>query len=229
MKKLITLSFLAMFFVILTGCNQQKSNTETTSVSDPILQQPNLPAAQQEKLNQSIISDSEIKQTNPSTVEQENINKNLQTYTSNNLGISFQYPKDWYIKEEEEMRSGYRIYIRNFQGDVSRENMPSDFQQIWISTWEQEINAETENNVKNGNPDGREFGGSLSTKTIDRGSFIINTYEYETIGGVTIQAFWTDKSGKRYYATNSTEVGQENQKNMVENLRKILSTVKFTN
>lgn len=40
--------------------------------------------------------------------------------------------------------------------------------------WEQEINEETENNVKNGKPDGREFGGSLSTGSINRDGFIYN-------------------------------------------------------
>jgi len=107
--------------------------------------------------------------------------------------------------------------------------MPSNFQQVWISTWEQEVAAEKESNVKAGNPDGREFGGSLISDKIDRNGFVINTYEYATIGGPTLQAFWSDKNGKRYYATNSTEIGQENQQMMVENLKLILSTVDFTN
>ena len=49
------------------------------------------------------------------------------TYTSENLGISFQYPKDWYVKEERETGSGYRIYIRNVEGGASKADMPLNF------------------------------------------------------------------------------------------------------
>ncbi|OGH58653.1 MAG: hypothetical protein A2725_03060 [Candidatus Magasanikbacteria bacterium RIFCSPHIGHO2_01_FULL_33_34] len=146
------------------------------------------------------------------------------TYTNEEYGFSFRYPKGWFIIEDESIS---RIYIRNVQGNTNKGNRPSDYQQIWISTWEKEITADTENNVKIGKPDGIEFGGGLFISAININGFIINTYEYNTLGGKILQAFWNDKSGKRYYATNSTEVGQENQQKMVENLKKILTTFEF--
>lgn len=176
-----------------------------------------------------VVNAPEITQESTQPIDETTNQQTYKTYTSANLGISFQYPKGWYVKEEKEKGIGYRIYIQNTQEEVSNEYMPSDFQRVWISTWEQEINEETENNVKNGTPDGREFRGSLSAGAIDINGFMINIYEYNTIGGPTLQAFWSDKNGKRYYATNATEVSQENQKNMVKNLKLILFTVKFTN
>lgn len=197
----ITLSILAMCVFTLVGCNQQKVKQNQAITPDSTSQQPSSPVVQQ-------------------NIESEN----FQTYTSNNLGISFQYPKDWYIKEDQSIN---RVYIKNVQDDINKGNAPENFQQVWISNWEEEINETTENNVKNGNPTGREFGGFLSSGIIDRGIFTINTYEYVTMGGPTLEAFWSDKFGKRYYATNTTEAGQKNQQNMVKNLKLILSSVNF--
>ena len=216
MKKTILLCTLLFGIFLIAGCTQQPDSNQETQ---PIFSE------------QKTIEDE--KQDNPAMIQDSTQpteeTSNSQKYKSVNLGISFQYPKGWYVKEEKMNGIGYRIYIQNTKEEVNKGNMPSDFQSVWISTWEQEINEETENDVKNGTPNGREFGGSLSAGTIDGNVFVINTYEYNTIGGPTLQAFWSDKNGKRYYATNSTEVGQENQKNMVKNLKLILSTVEFTN
>lgn len=200
MKKLFIPSIILFGIIFLAGCIQQQVKKQPSAT----------PSVKQDKTQQSL----SVQPTNE-----------WQKHKSISHGISFQYPKDWYVIEDESID---RIYIRNVQNKTSKGNRPSDFQQLWISTWEQEINSETENNVKGGKPDGREFGGPLSAGIIDRDDFIINTYEYRTIGGQTLQAFWNDKSGKRYYATNATEVGQENQQKMVENLKKILATVEFT-
>jgi hypothetical protein len=153
-----------------------------------------------------------------------NIPTNWKTYSSDSFKISFQYPEDWYIREDNN-----RIYIENTQEDVNKANMPSDFQRIWISNWDQEVSLEKENNIKNGNQGGIESDGNMHIDTININGVVINTYEYITSGGPTLQAFWTDKFGKRYYATNSTEVGELNQRDMIENLKKILSTVESTN
>ena len=159
-----------------------------------------------------------------------NISSDQEAYSSDNLGISFQYPKGWYVKENKEIGDGYSVLISNVDvvEGMNKGNVPSDFQQVWISTWEQEVGVEKENNVKNGKPDGREIFGSVSASVINNNGIMINVYEYKTVGGATLEAFWVDKSGKKYYATNSTEVGETNQQKMVENLKEILSTIKFT-
>jgi hypothetical protein len=146
------------------------------------------------------------------------------TYENEEYGFSFEYPKNWHIKEDV---INNRIYIRNVKNDVNKETMPSNFQQLWFSILDKNVFVEKEKNIKNDRPDGREIFTSVLATTIDTGEVIINIYEYETVGGLTLQAFWSDKFGNNYYATNSTEVGEENQKNMVENLKKILSTILY--
>jgi len=150
---------------------------------------------------------------------------NLQTYTSDNLGISFQYPKGWFVREDKAIS---RVYIENTQEQGFKWDLPADFQRVWISTWAQEVSAEKENNLKNGKVYITEINTSVSISTISNNGIVINTYEYEADGGPTLEAFWTDKSGKRYYAINSTEIDDVNQQKMVSNLKKILSTLKFT-
>lgn len=146
-------------------------------------------------------------------------------YSNSSLGISFKYPSDWYIKEAP---SESRIYVRNTQNDVNKETKPSNFQQIWISYSATESAISRENNTKSGNPDDQEISGSVTPSTIKADDTTIKTYEYSTMGGPTLEAYWADVSGERYWATNSTEVGETNQQNMVANLKLILSTFQFT-
>lgn len=196
MKKILAISSVLVGVLFLAGCGQQLvSQTKSTT------------------------------QTKPVATQSADDNANLQTYTSDNLGIGFQYPKSWYVRE---VKSDNTIYIENTQKDVNKDNMPADFQRIFISTSPNYVSAQTENNIKLGKPDGREISGSVSASTIGSNGISINTYEYKTSGGPTLEAFWSDKSGKRYYASHSTEVGVTNQKNMIENLKKILTTVKFS-
>lgn len=164
-------------------------------------------------------------QSSTSTTTTTDETANWKTYTSASLGISFKYPSDWFVKEAS---SDSRIYVRNTQNDVDKETMPSNFQQIWISYSATESAVSKENNTKSGNPDGREISGSVTPSTIKAGNITINTYEYSTVGGLTLEAYWASASGKRYWATNSTEIGTVNQQNMVANLKLILSTFQFT-
>lgn len=212
MKKVLATSLALLGTVFLAGCGQQSVSQMQSAT--PVVQAPMQPVATQ----------SAPTATQPTSQPGEN-DVNSRIYTSNNLGISFQYPKGWFVREDNDAS---RVYIENTQEDVNKGNMPADFQRVWISTWAQEVSAQIENNVKNGKPDGREISGKVSATTISSDGIVINTYEYKTVGGSTLQAFWTNKSGKRYYATNSTEVGDVNQQKMVENLKKILATVKFT-
>lgn len=221
MKKVLAISSVMLGVVFLAGCGQQPLSQTQPTTPAPVTQAPAQPIVAQP----APIATQPV-ENQPTSIDQPGNNDvNSRIYTSNNLGISFQYPKGWFVRED---RDDSRVYIENTQEDVNKGNMPADFQRVWISTWAQEVSAQTENNVKNGKPDGREISGSVSTATINSNGVVINTYEYKTIGGSTLQAFWTDKSGKRYYATNSTEVGDANQQKMVENLKKILATVKFT-
>lgn len=196
MKKILAISSVMIGVLFLAGCGQQLvSQTKSTT------------------------------QTQPVATQSANDTANLQTYTSDNLGISFQYPKGWYVRE---VKSDNTIYVENTQKDVNKDNLPADFQRIFISTSPNYVSAQKETNIKNGNPDNKEIVGSVSASTMSSNGIMINTYEYQSSGGPTLQAFWTDKSGKKYYASHSTEAGDANQKNMIENLKKILATVKFT-
>ncbi len=146
------------------------------------------------------------------------------TYSNSTLGISFKYPKDWYI---EEAPSDSRIYIRTTSAKVDKETKPSDFQQLWISYATNESSVTEENNTKAGKPGCCEITDSVSVSTVTSGDLTINTYQFTSGGGPVIEAYWSDPTGKRYTATNASEIGTTNQTNEIANLKIVLSTFKF--
>lgn len=143
-------------------------------------------------------------------------------HTWESQGVSFQYPGEWVISETASMG---RLYIKNVDVDLLKEEAPANFQQIWLSVDTDENSAAREEAIKNGRSAWRVIDGEVKADTIKAGDITINTYEYNTLGGVTLEAYWTDKDGKRYFATNSTEVGEQNQKDMVDMLKKLLSSI----
>ena len=141
-------------------------------------------------------------------------------------GVSFKYPEGWTLQENTTMG---RMYARNSNVDLATAETPEDFQQVWLSVDTDEAALSRENDIKNGLSAFRQVLSDVKASTIKSGDLTINTYEYNTVGGPTLEAYWTSKDGKRYYATNSTEVGQQNQQDMVANLKKLLATVSFVN
>jgi type II secretory pathway pseudopilin PulG len=150
--------------------------------------------------------------------------KDWKTYIWTSQGVSFKYPNNWFIKEDSSLN---RVYASSVEADVTKDNMPANFQRIWFSTESVEASLQQEEGIKSGSSSNRQVSGPVAISTIKSGSITIDTYEYETVGGPTLQAFWEDSANKRFYATNSTEVGEKNQKDMVANLKKILATVSF--
>lgn len=177
---------------------------------------------QSETTQQSSSTQENLRPTNDKKEDQKLINAGWKVYTSEKLKISFEYPDGWTVKEEDQISQGSRIYISSHSGEFNKGNIPSGYQNIWLSTWDQEVSVEDENSVKSGSPKCCEAG-PVTPSNIQAGSITINAYEYETVGGPKLQAYWTN-SGKRYYATNATEIG--NQNSMVDTLKKILPTVK---
>lgn len=137
-------------------------------------------------------------------------------------GVSFKYPGDWFTSETASMG---RVYVKNSQVDLMKEATPESFQQLWLSVDTDENAASRETAIKAGSSDYRVVNGDVKASTVKSGNLTINVYEYQTTGGATLEAYWTGKDGKRYFATNSTEVGEQNQKDMVANLKKLLATV----
>jgi hypothetical protein len=148
--------------------------------------------------------------------------KGWKDYSWSNMGVSFKYPGDWIVKEDAKMD---RLYVRNSDVDLLKEETPADFQQLWVSTDVDEASAEREAAIKKGSSAYRIVDGDVKASTVKAGDVTINVYEYNTTGGATAEAYWTGKNGTRYYATNSTEVGEQNQKDMVANLKKLLASV----
>lgn len=141
-------------------------------------------------------------------------------------GVSFKYPQGWVLQENTTMG---RLYAKSSNVDLATAETPEDFQQVWLSVDTDEAALSRENDIKNGLSAFRQVLGDVKASAIKSGDLTINTYEYNTVGGPTLEAYWTGKDGKRYYATNSTEVGQQNQQDMVANLKKLLATVSFVN
>lgn len=148
--------------------------------------------------------------------------KDWKTFDWAAQGVSFKHPGDFVTSETASMG---RLYVKNSTVDLLKEETPGNFQQVWLSVDTDENSAAREAAIKAGNSVYRVVSGEVKASTIKSGNLTINTYEYQTTGGVTLEAYWTGKDGKRYFATNSTEVGEQNQKDMVANLKKLLATV----
>lgn len=185
----------------------------------------------QKKTNQSLDKASASNNQSASTINNKSdakkvskqsvgpINSGWKQYESTAQKISFEYPEGWSVSEDSE---SHRVYISSHKGEYNKGNIPPGYQNLWISTWDQEATNERENSVKNGSPKGREAG-SVSPASIKAGEITINTYEYPTVGGPALDAYW-DIKGQKYYASNSTEI--RNQEAMVSTLKKLLPTVR---
>ena len=146
------------------------------------------------------------------------------TYTWADQGVSFKYPADWYAEEDDSVK---RVYIRNVQ-EVT-ETRPANFEQLWITADANETSTARENNIADGKSTLRDVQGSVTAATITADGVVIKTYAYDTVGGPTLEAYWTNKASTRLMATTATEVGTQNQTSMVANLKKVLASVKSTN
>jgi hypothetical protein len=144
------------------------------------------------------------------------------TYAWASQKMSFKYPGDWFVSEDT---GTSRLYVKNSQVDLLKEETPDNFQQIWLSYDTDEAAQARETAIKNGTSEFRVVSGTVKTSTVAAGSLTINVYEYDTTGGPTLEAYWTNKAGQRMSATTSTEVGQQNQTDMVANLKKILASI----
>lgn len=155
-------------------------------------------------------TESEESESNESLTNKENNEfDDWQTYA--NEKIMFKYPKGWYIEEE---KSTGRIYIKNTNiADLSKVNIPKDFQMFWISkekTLQPVMSTRSPEYINA--PNGLK----------------IKTYKMNSTGGSLLEAYWQSDSGEEYYATNSSGVGDELQNKMIDNLKKVLSTFEET-
>lgn len=150
--------------------------------------------------------------------------KGWKSYTWASQGVSFKYPETWTTQENTAMG---RLYAKNSTVNLLEQEAPDDFQQIWLSHDEDEASKAREDSIKKGESSYRQVNSAVKANTIKAGSLTINTYEYDTVGGPTLEAYWTNKAGTRLLATTSTEIGQQNQKDMVANLKKLLASVEL--
>lgn len=144
------------------------------------------------------------------------------TYTAQDGSLQFKYPGTWFVREDAELQ---RVYVSTVKTAVTKDDTPANFQQVWFTTGTAEASANSEASVKKGEPTGRTISGKVTAGSITASGRTIRTYEYGTIGGPSLEAFWSNSVGLRFYATTATEVGQTNQQNMVTNLKKMLASV----
>lgn len=171
------------------------------------------------------LEDTKNAQKVENTAEKTEDYKGWKSYTWAGQSVSFKHPGDWITSESASMG---RLYVKNSGVNLLTEETPDNFQQIWLSVDTDEASKAREDKIKKGESDYRIVKGEVKASTVKSGGVTINVYEYETLGGPTLEAYWTGKDGKRYYATNSTEVGLQNQTDMVTNLKKVLSSLTFT-
>ncbi len=61
------------------------------------------------------------KVTGPGTINTTTQNKNLNTYTSKDLKISFNYPKDWFVNEKD-----YDVMITSYKSKIGENKLPNE-------------------------------------------------------------------------------------------------------
>src|SRR5690606_25799020 len=122
--------------------------------------------------------------------EQKDKYEGWKSHTWESQGVSFKYPGDWVISETASMG---RLYVKNVDVDLLKEETPENFQQVWLSVDTDENSAAREEAIKNGRSAWRVIDGEVKADTIKAGDITINTYEYNTLGGVTLEAYWTGK------------------------------------
>ncbi len=146
-------------------------------------------------------------------------NSGWKRYESKLLKLSFEYPEEWFVREDSATN---RVYVSSHQGEFNKGDTPTGYQLLWLSAATQETSQENEASVKSGSPKCCEAG-PVTSSNLKAGDVTINTYEYQTVGGPALEAYW-EIVGKRFYAHNGTELS--NQEAMVTNLKKLLPTVK---
>lgn len=95
---------------------------------------------------------------------------------------------------------------------------------LWLTAHETEVSAEVAQQWAEGTPEGVDIAGSIKPGEVQADAAPITTYQYETVGGQALRAFWT-MHGQRFSAATSTEVGEQNQADMTTTLKLLLASV----
>ena len=144
------------------------------------------------------------------------------TYASAALGLSFTYPKGWYVTEDA---ASQRIYVANAPGILDRESQPPGYERVWLSAAAYETSAAAEAHTKAGSPDCCTYSGEVipvTAGTVTSGSLTISTYTFKA----DIEAYWAGPSGARYFATIQTP--DSSQADEIATLRALLATVRLS-
>jgi hypothetical protein len=168
-------------------------------------------------------------------------NSDFKLYTSNELKLSFKYPKGWFVNEKK-TSTGTRIYVSNNNDNFdyiaskleadgqltnapdapSAQRIPLNYQIFWVSDRQEDVPVERENAVKTGTKfPGNGFTPTVST--IKAGNVNINSYEYTTNFATVLEAYWMIGS-KRYAANTDTMLALQTDTNQV--LKNLLPTIK---
>lgn len=180
-----------------------------------------------EKITQSSqVADSQTTTKESEAEVTEPMNEGWVRYESKSQKISFEYPKGWFVSEDE----NGDISIKNQEGDINKGNAPEGFQYISIDTSADSIAFHKEDDTKNGKPSCCYQGGDVQLKSsvVKNGDFSINLYEYQTVGGPSTEAYWSNPStGKKYFANHLTEWGD--QEASAKTLKLLLPTILLIN
>jgi hypothetical protein len=165
-----------------------------------------------------------VQQSDDSAAKKQDEFKGMKSYNWEAQKVSLKYPEGWTVEENTGLS---RLYLKNKDVDLLKEETPADFQQVWLSYDVDETTKAREDAIKQGTSNFRVVNGDVKASTVKADGVTINVYEYETLGGPTLEAYWTNSKNIRFLATTSTEVGEKNQKDMVANLKKVLASLKF--
>lgn len=163
------------------------------------------------------------------------INPGWKRYTSERLKISFEYPSDWYVKEQKSenpaVAPDYSISISNQEGEINKGNLFAGAQSYSIEPLDDDDSrswaTKNEESLKKNCPHDCLYSGpSLVNKytVANQNGAQIRVYDYK-IGDKPeeLDAYWTDSQGQKWQASNWRDRGIDAKTSI---LKQILPTVK---
>lgn len=212
MRKIL-FSLLILNFV-LTGCFLKKS----PALNDASKKQENKQV--EENINKQEENKEEEKIEN-NQGNKEYLTADWQTYRNEEYGFEFIYPKSLFIYTD--ITNKKRVYIQSIEGEVTKGEIPDNFKRVWIAYSFDKNKERDESSII------KDYQGVKSSIVVNNGiTMRIYKYKDSELNEETMEAYWS-KNGNNYMADCASEVGQENSKEEVNILEKIISNFKFIN
>lgn len=154
------------------------------------------------------------------------------TYTSTNTQLRFQYPSNWFVREDI---SSKRTYLSNYAGAYDKTTSPANYKLLWLSINPNDTDSVAGSEGANSKKFQSATIASTSSDQVIAGDEVIgivthstignaDAYLFTTTGGVALVAYGSMGHGFNYGGAISTERGSANQAEEVNVLKQVLAS-----